>query len=53
MTVFKIIELEDQPCHSHDYPYILSCRSRVRFRLRSKMCLDCTPLILIEKLESF
>lgn len=51
---FKIIELEDEcKSNTYEYPYILSIGSKIRFRLRSKLCYDHTPVLLIEKLQSF
>lgn len=48
---FKIIELEDEcKSNTYEYPYILSIGSKIRFRLRSKLCYDHTPVLLIEKL---
>lgn len=50
----KIIELEDeQNTKQTEFPYILSSKRKIRFRLRSKMCFQLQPLILLEKLESF
>ncbi len=49
--VIKIIELEDEyVSKAKEFPYILSIKSKIRFRLRSKYCYDHQPILLIEKL---
>ena len=44
----KLIELTDQFIDkSTEFPYILAIKSKIRFRLRSKLCYDHQPILLI------
>ena len=53
-TPIKIIELQDQyVCQANEFPYILSIKSKIRFRLRSKLCYDHQPVLILEKLQTF
>ena len=54
MLKIKVIELEDQFVEkSHEYPYIHSIKSKIRFRLRSKITFDHEPYLLIDRAASF
>jgi hypothetical protein len=48
MTTIKIIELEDVYTSLEDeFPFVLSVQSRIRLRLRSNVCYQLTPVVLV------
>jgi hypothetical protein len=50
----KLIELDDKYQNKDtEFPYIHSIKSKIWFRLRSKITYDHQPYLLIEKLQHY